>query len=225
MTKYLLELLEQGKTLTVQEILSHLAVAAVVGVVIFLSYMYTHTGTIYSRKFNVSLLMLTLLTTMVMTVIGNNIALSLGMVGALSIVRYRTAIKDSRDTAYIFWAIIAGICCGAGDYLVAAIGSTVVFLLLLAFGKVRNDNRMLVIVKGARNSERQIEAIIFNYYSAKANLRVKNTTELTVEFIYEVSKKVMRKAAANEKSITERLYELQHIEYVNIVEQNDEINN
>ena len=100
---------------------------------------------------------------MVMTVIGNNIALSLGMVGALSIVRYRTAIKDSRDTAYIFWAIIAGICCGAGDYLVAAIGSAIVFVLILAFGKIKNDNRMLVIIKGERRTERQMEAIIFNY--------------------------------------------------------------
>ena len=66
-----------------------------------------------------------------MTVIGNNIALSLGMVGALSIVRFRTAIKDSRDTTYIFWTIIVGICCGVGDYVVACVGSGVVFLVLL----------------------------------------------------------------------------------------------
>jgi uncharacterized membrane protein YhiD involved in acid resistance len=225
MTQYLLNLLEQGKTLTVKEILSNLAVATAIGVVIFISYMYTHAGTIYSRKFNVSLLMLTLLTTMVMTVIGNNIALSLGMVGALSIVRYRTAIKDSRDTAYIFWAIITGICCGAGDYLIGSLGTAVVFIILLIFGKIKNDNRMLVIIRGSRSSERQIEAIIFNYYSAKANLRVKNTTELTVEYIYEVTKKDMHKASVNEKSITDKLYELQNIEYVNIVQQNDEVNN
>ena len=65
--------------------------------------------------------LLTVITTTVMIVIGNNIALSLGMVGALSIVRFRTAIKDSRDTVYIFWAIVVGICCGAGDYVVAAV--------------------------------------------------------------------------------------------------------
>ena len=74
--------------------------------------MISHRGTIYSKKFNVSLVVLTVLTSMVMTVIGNNVALSLGMVGALSIVRFRTAIKDSRDTVYIFWTIIVGICCG-----------------------------------------------------------------------------------------------------------------
>lgn len=92
-----------------------MAVAAVIACFIFLSYRLSHSGSIYSMKFNVSLAVLTLITTTVMIVIGNNIALSLGMVGALSIVRFRTAIKDSRDTIYIFWAIVVGICCGAGS--------------------------------------------------------------------------------------------------------------
>ena len=77
---------------------------------------------------------------MVMTVIGNNIALSLGMVGALSIIRFRTSIKDSRDTVYIFWTIIIGICCGVGDFIVAAAGSSTVFLVLLLFGRVKKEN-------------------------------------------------------------------------------------
>ena len=83
--------------LTVQEIATNICMSAVLGFVIFLSYYISHRGTIYSKKFNVSLVALTVLTGTVMTVIGNNIALSLGMVGALSIVRFRTAIKDSRD--------------------------------------------------------------------------------------------------------------------------------
>ena len=113
MREYLLNLLSQGKSLSVEEIFLYIAMAVAIGLVIYLSYWITHAGTIYSKKFNVSLVMLTVLTCTVMLVIGNNIALSLGMVGALSIVRYRTAIKDSRDTAYIFWAVIGGICCGA----------------------------------------------------------------------------------------------------------------
>lgn len=78
---------------------------------------------------------MTVLTTTVMTVIGNNIALSLGMVGALSIVRFRTAIKDSRDTVYIFWTVIVGICCGVGDYLVASAGSVLVVYFASNFRK------------------------------------------------------------------------------------------
>ena len=223
MREYLLNLLDQGKSLSVEEICVYIAMAAVLGLVIYLSYWITHAGTIYSRKFNVSLIMLTVLTCTVMLVIGNNVALSLGMVGALSIVRYRTAIKDSRDTAYIFWAIIAGICCGAGDYLIAAIGSAVVFVILLLLGRIRSDTRRLLIIRGARNTERSIEAVVFEFFSGKANLRVKNTTNDWVEFIYELTSRQIDDAAKSGKFITERLYQIENIEYVNLVSQNDEI--
>ena len=223
MREYLLNLLDQGKSLSVEEICVYIAMAAVLGLVIYLSYWITHAGTIYSRKFNVSLIMLTVLTCTVMLVIGNNVALSLGMVGALSIVRYRTAIKDSRDTAYIFWAIIAGICCGAGDYLIAAIGSAVVFVILLLLGRIRSDTRRLLIIRGARNTERSIEAVVFEFFSGTANLRVKNTTNDWVEFIYELTSRQIDAAAKKGKFITERLYQIENIEYVNLVSQSDEI--
>lgn len=223
MRKYLYSILEQGGNLTVEEMASHIIVAAILGCAIYLSYYITHAGTIYSKKFNVSLLTLTILTSTVMTVIGNNVALSLGMVGALSIVRFRTAIKDSRDTTYIFWAIIIGICCGVGDYSVAVIGSSVVFIVLLLLGRVRNDSRMLLIIRGARSTERRIEAAVFDYFAAKANLRVKNTTQESVELIYEMPKKVYNLVNKKEKSITEILYQIEQMEYVNVVTQNDEI--
>lgn len=92
--------LEQSGNLSFQDMILHILVAALLSVVIYVSYAYTHSGTAYSKKFNVSLMTLTVLTATVMTVIGNNVALSLGMVGALSVVRFRTAIKDSRDTVY-----------------------------------------------------------------------------------------------------------------------------
>lgn len=223
MKKAILEILEQTGTLTTNEILLNLTVATVIAVCIYVSYYMTHTGTIYSKKFNVSLVMLTILTAMVMTVIGNNVALSLGMVGALSIVRFRTAIKDSRDTAYIFWTIIVGICCGVGDYFVAGIGTSIVFLIMLLLGRVKNDNRILLVVRGARQDDLKIEGVIFDYYCHKANLKVKNTSKDSVEYIYELTKKVYNKALLENKSITDALYKLGNIEYVNIVVQNDEI--
>ncbi len=136
MQDILFQLTEQSPEITLESLLTNFIVATVLAIGIFISYWYTHIGTAYSRKFNVSLLTITILTATVMTVIGNNLALSLGMVGALSIVRFRTAIKDSRDTTYIFWAIVVGIACGAGDYLVATVGSIVVFIILLLFGRV-----------------------------------------------------------------------------------------
>ena len=216
-------ILEQGTTLSIEDVILHIVVATIIGFAIYISYWYTHIGTTYSKKFNVSLITLTVLTATVMTVIGNNIALSLGMVGALSIVRFRTAIKDSRDTAYIFWAIVVGIACGVGDYLVAGVGTCVVLVFLLMFGRIRNDNRILIVIKSSLNNERKIEGIIFKYFNAKANLRVKNTDEKNIEFIYEIAKKYYDKTIKNEKSIIETLYELKNIEYVNIVTQNDEI--
>ena len=227
MRENLLQLLESsGGDLTTETILLRLVMSAIIAAFLFLSYRLSHSGSIYSAKFNVSLMALTVITTTVMIVIGNNIALSLGMVGALSIVRFRTAIKDSRDTIYIFWAIVVGICCGSGDYLVAAAGSAVVFLLLLVFGRLRTDNRVLLILRTARVNASKVESLIFQYYNRKAILRVKNTTDDSVEYIYELNGKYLRKPAGEKaagRSITDAVYEIGGIEYFNIVMQNDEI--
>lgn len=211
--------------MTWEQILMNIAAAAALGFFIFISYYISHRGTIYSKKFNASLVILTVLTGTVMTVIGNNIALSLGMVGALSIVRFRTAIKDSRDTVYIFWAIIIGICCGVGDYLVASIGSAVVFVVILILGCIKSDNRMLFIIRGDRSKQPMIKSQVYKLFSGKAILRVENTTEETVELIYELTQKMQKKAEKSENDITGSIYKLGNIEYVNIVMQNDEISN
>ncbi|MBO5198912.1 MAG: DUF4956 domain-containing protein [Lachnospiraceae bacterium] len=223
MKKYIMQLFEQTGDLDITQVIMHITVAAILGMFIFVSYWISHKGTIYSKKFNVTLVVLTVLTATVMTAVGNNVVLSLGMVGALSIVRFRTALKDSRDTAYVFWAVIVGICCGVGDYKVAAIGSVITLLLLMLLGRIKNDNRMLLIIRGARTTEKKVEALIFSYFERKANLRVKNTTETTVEFIYEISRKMLEDSAKHEKSITDALYEIGNMEYVNLVAQNDEI--
>lgn len=211
--------------MTWEQILMNIAAAAVLGFFIFISYYISHRGTIYSKKFNASLVILTVLTGTVMTVIGNNIALSLGMVGALSIVRFRTAIKDTRDTVYIFWTIIVGICCGVGDYLVAGIGSAVTFFVILVLGCIKSDNRMLLIIRASRNKQAAIKAQIYKMFNTKAILRVENTTEETVEFIYELTQKMLRKAEKKTPDITADIYGIGNIEYVNVVMQNDEVSN
>lgn len=211
--------------MTWEQILMNIAAAAVLGFFIFISYYISHRGTIYSKKFNASLVILTVLTGTVMTVIGNNIALSLGMVGALSIVRFRTAIKDTRDTVYIFWTIIVGICCGVGDYLVAGIGSAVTFFVILILGCIKSDNRMLLIIRASRNKQAAIKAQVYKMFDTKAILRVENTTEETVEFIYELTQKMLRKAEKKTPDITADIYGIGNIEYVNVVMQNDEVSN
>lgn len=226
MRSQIFNLIKDQSTLTWEQIAANIIVSGIIGFLIFVSYMISHRGTIYSKKFNVSLVVLTVLTSMVMTVIGNNVALSLGMVGALSIVRFRTAIKDSRDTVYIFWTIIVGICCGVGDYIVAGIGSGFVFILLLIFGAIKNNNRMLVIVRGSRTKEAAIQAVMFKFFGAKAVLRVKNSTEDSIEFIYEITAKLLALAERkNNIGICDEIYKIGNIQYVNTVMQNDEVSN
>lgn len=223
MREVLFELLSSTGELSLEVILSRLVAASVISVFIYFSYWFSHSGSVYSKKFNITLISMTLVTTMVMIVIGNNLALSLGMVGALSIVRYRTAVKDTRDTLYIFWTIVVGICCGAGDYRVAAMGSAFVFVMLLIFGRVRNDDRILIIVSISRANEEKLEALIFQRFGRRSNMRVKNTTENSAEFIYEISRRTINRDRKNTQSLTDAVYALGNVEYVNIVSQNDSI--
>ena len=231
MRKYLYEIISNSGNLSTEDIVVRIAAAAALGCAIYLSYWITHSGSIYSRKFNVTLLTLTVLTATVMTVIGNNVALSLGMVGALSIIRFRTSIKDSRDTAYIFWTIIVGICCGVGDYVVAGVGSAMVFLLLLLFGRVRSENRMLLVIRAARDREDDIRKLLFSYFQSPPVIKAQNTTETTVEFIYEVNHKIIvaaersqaMTADGSKPSLNDQLYALGNVHYVNLVVQSDEI--
>ena len=205
MREKIFSLFTNPSDMTWEQILMNIGVAALLGFFVFISYYRSHRGTIYSKKFNASLVILTVLTGTVMTVIGNNIALSLGMVGALSIVRFRTAIKDSRDTVYIFWAIIIGICCGVGDYLVASVGSAVVFVVILILGCIKSDNRILLIVRAARSKQPIVKSKVYKLFGGKAVLRVENTTEESVELIYELTQNMLKKAEKNGRKLALKL--------------------
>ena len=202
-----------------------LALAFCLGLFIFLVYKKCYAGVMYAPSFGVPLIALTLITTLLILAVTSNIVLSLGMVGALSIVRFRTAIKDSRDTVYIFWSIIVGICCGVGDYAVACIGSAVTFAVILLLGCIKSDNRMLLIIRAHRSKQEPIKAQVYKLFRAKATLRVENTTEDTVELIYEITQKLLRRAEQTTPDIPGSIYSLGSIDYVNLVMQNDEVSN
>lgn len=234
MNKYLYDIIANSGALSAEMIITRIALSAIFGLVIYLSYRSTHSGSIYSKKFNITLVTLTILTTMVMTVIGNNVALSLGMVGALSIIRFRTSIKDSRDTIYIFWTIIIGICCGVGDFIVAAVGSSMVFIVLLVFGRVKNEARILLIIRADRLKSDEIRKLLFKYFAHPPVIKVQNTTAEKTELIYELNRQMLTKAekeaaaiASRDRveniSLINRIYNLGGIDYVNIVTQSDEI--
>lgn len=212
--------------LTITDVLVNFLAAAVIACLIYISYRISHSGPVYSERFNVSVVMLTLVTTLVMNVIGNNIALSLGMVGALSIVRFRTAIKDPRDTAYIFWGIATGICCGVSDYLIAAIGSALIFAFLILFGFIRDNGRIMVIVNCEPGAGEEVEKHMGNLFGGKAALRVHNRAVKTQadEFIYEISDKQLKKSEKRNGNLVRNLSGIEGVSSISMVRQDDEIN-
>lgn len=223
MREYIYNYLAQQSGLDLWQLVTNMVVAFALGMMIFLAYKLTYIGVAYSRKFNASLVMMTMVTTIVMTVISNNIALSLGMVGALSIVRFRTAIKDPRDTTFIFWCIAVGICCGVSFYLAAAVGSAAVFLTMVLLGRIKSDGQYLLIVHGKRAEHKQIESIVYLYVKS-AELRVKNTTADAVEYIYTFSRRAYHKAEkAREESLIDMLYKLRTVSRANLIAQDEDI--
>lgn len=212
--------------LSLSDVLINFLAAGVIAVLLFVSYRISHSGPVYSRRFNVSLVMLTLITTLIMNVIGNNIALSLGMVGALSIVRFRTAIKDPRDTAYIFWGIAVGVCCGVSDYLIAGLGSVIIFLFLIIFGFVKDNGRILVVVKMSMQAAEAVDNSIASMFAGKAALRMSNvsTEGDCAEAIYEVSEEQLKKAEKVNASCVRVLSSIEGVRTISLVRQDDEIN-
>ena len=163
-----------------------LIVALLLGAVIYMVYSKFYVGVIFSRSFAVTLVGMTLLTCMVTLAISTNIVISLGMVGALSIVRFRTAIKDPMDLAFLFWSISIGIICGAGLYeiaLVTSVGVTV-FILVLDMLPVGKAPMMLVVNSSEMNGEKAVLDVVgkyARYYKVKSRNLSKGRLDLVIE--------------------------------------------
>ena len=114
-----------------------------------------------------------------MSVISNNIALSLGMVGALSIIRFRAPVKDTRDATFIFWGIAVGVACGVSQYLLAAISSVVVFLFLLLMKQTHSEGKLLLIIKCSLEAQNMVQVVVDKYFSKNARQRMKNASKPT----------------------------------------------
>ena len=162
-----------------------LALALVIGLYIFFIYKKSFSGVMYSRNFNVSLILVTLVTTLVLMLISTNITLALGMVGALSIVRFRTAIKDPIDTAFIFWAVGEGLALGVGFFDAAIIGGVVIgiFVLLLSAFKVRSAMPYLLVLHYSEAANGPIKQMIKQLPGARIRSKTaqRDGIELTLE--------------------------------------------
>lgn len=140
--------LENIASVSILDMVIALALAFGIGVFIFLVYKKTYSGVMYSSSFGTTLIALTMITTIVILAVTSNVVLSLGMVGALSIVRFRTAIKEPLDIAFLFWSIAVGIVLAAGMIPLAIIGSVIVGVILLLFvNKKSHINPYIVVIR------------------------------------------------------------------------------
>ncbi len=163
-----------------------LGLAFVLGLFIFLIYKKTFNGVMYSSGFGLSLVAIALITTMIILAISSNVVLSLGMVGALSIVRFRTAVKEPMDIAFVFWSISSGIVLGAGYIPLAVFGSLFIGIVLVVFANVKGTGNPYLLIVGMNTAAAEESVMSVIKTNAKKHLIKSKTVssqgvELTIE--------------------------------------------
>ena len=178
--------LNQAASLSIPDTLAALLVSFALGLFIFFVYTKTFKGVMYSSSFCISLIAMELITTLVILAVSSNLIISLGMVGALSIVRFRTVVKEPLDLVYLFWSITAGIIVGAGLIPLATIGSMAIGLILFIFVNRKAGDTPYVVVISCAGEHAEAPALDLLAKSAKKHiLKAKSVSreglELTVE--------------------------------------------
>lgn len=179
--------LENVTSVSILDMALALVLAFGLGVFIFLVYKKTYQGVMYSSSFGVTLIALTMITTLVILAVTSNVVLSLGMVGALSIVRFRTAIKEPLDIAFLFWSIAVGIVLAAGMIPLAVIGSVVIGIILLVFVNHKSHCEPYILVMQCDGSQSEAEARAYLEHNTKrCAVKSKSAQRGLVEVNYDV---------------------------------------
>lgn len=179
--------LENITSVTILDMLIAMALSFGIGIYIFMVYRKTFKGVMYSSGFGVSLIALTMISTFVILAVTSNVVLSLGMVGALSIVRFRTAIKEPLDIVYLFWAIAAGIVLAAGMIPLAVFGSFVIGIMLIIFiNRKSHDNPFIIVLHCADGDAEQKSVAALKDHVHRSALKSKTVSSGTIELHYEV---------------------------------------
>ena len=169
------------------DVLLALGLSFVLGLFIFFIYKKTYQGVMYSDSFGISLISMSMITSLVIIAVTSNVVLSLGMVGALSIVRFRTAIKEPTDIAFLFWAIAVGIVLGAGLLPLAIIGSVIIGIIIVIFSTRKIGDTPYILVVNCENEETENTAnTLIKEEAKKSVLKSKAVNKLGVELTYEV---------------------------------------
>lgn len=199
---------------TIKDIVSVILVTLIVSMFMFYIYKKTYSGNVYSHRFNVSLVVMSLITSEIILTISSNLVLSLGMVGALSIVRFRTAVKEPLDIVFMFWAIAIGITAGARLYALAVISSLLIGLVIVVLLKYKNTNNVyLLVVQYSSTSDDKVLSYLNSInYKMHSKTISHGTVELTVEI----------KIVGNGTKFVEELSEEEGVSNVSLVTYNGE---
>lgn len=209
--------LESVTEFSVTDVLLGMLASLVIGLFIFLVYKKTFTGVMYSSGFALTLVGLTLVTTLVIMAVTSNVVLSLGMVGALSIVRFRAAIKEPVEIVYLFWAIAGGIVIGAGMIPLAVIGSVMIGIILLLFANRKiHENPYLLVLNCADETAENLALGLLEQNVRRYVVKSKTVSSSGVELTAELRAKDTSTAFVN------RLNDLQGVENATLVSYNGE---
>ncbi len=203
--------------ITPQEIFLVLLITAVLALYIFFIYRVLTRKTFYNKSFNIALAALALITAGVILTIQSSIVVSLGMVGALSIVRFRTAVKDPMDLVFLFWSISVGIICGARLYVIAVIVSIFVTLLLFALDKmpVAKAPKILVVNAAGPDTEDDILEIV-EEYASYYRVKSRNLSAEQIDMVVELR-------AKEDKELVGRINELEAVQSVSLLAHDGEV--
>ena len=199
---------------SVQDMILTLSLSVVLGIIIFFVYKYSYQGVVYSHNFNTTLLGMTVITSVIIRTITSNILLSLGLVGALSIVRFRTAIKDPKDVLFLYYSISVGIAVGAGIYLLAVISTIFIGVVLYLTSKVKSTKQtyLLILKYNVDSTDIVNEKLTSFKHSVKNKLYFEDSIEMTIE--------LFRKQNSNFELFLLQLKSIPLMEYVNLVKFN-----
>ena len=182
--------LENVTAVSLPDMALALVLSFCLGLFIYFVYKKTYSGVMFSRTFGGALVAMTMITTMVILAVTSNVVLSLGMVGALSIVRFRTAIKEPMDIAFLFWAIAGGIVLAAGMIPLAIVGSVIIGLIMIVFCNRKTLEKPFIAVITCRDGEAEKQvAQYLNGQVKKAVVKSKSAQKGNIELSYEVSLK------------------------------------
>lgn len=209
----------QGFTngIDVRATLAGLLVTAIIGLYIFFVYRLITRKTFYSNTFNLSLIAMAVITAAIILTIQSNVVLSLGMVGALSIVRFRTAIKDPLDLVFLYWSISIGIICGAGLLAIAVILTLGMSLIVLLMQKYPISKKSMILVVNSTNIDS--DGLILDTvkkYSKICNVKSKNLTPSTLDMVIEVK-------VDAESALAREILKIDGITYASILSHNGEV--